>query len=388
MKNAFGHAQARMVIEDFKEKYEALAHVPKFFRLYEGEELQHAFAVLHKQLNDHFISINGRIVSTRHYWADHSRDLISLIKVLNQELYDLKRAGIEVTLAPRYQDALEECEKWLSPSGGSAIPEEQEQLEVILYEPVFHRDDEKVKLTPLSSPVKLSMLGQGSFAHVFSYVDPDYGVKFALKRIKRDVSSRDLERFKKEFEYLKKVSSPYVVKAYKYNSDRNEYRMEYCDTTLRAYIAEHNNKLNFDTRRRIALQFLYGLNHIHMHELLHRDLSLQNVLIKKYDHGAVTVKLSDFGLAKEKSSSFTQSQTEMKGTIRDPLWVNFQDFTILNEIYAVGFVLAYIFTGKEGIPSNVNELGALIHKCTSLNSQERFQTIIEIIKALEALPAK
>lgn len=197
--------------------------------------------------------------------------------------------------------------------------------------------------------------------------------------------NRGLERFKKEFEYLKRVQSPYVVQAYKYDDEKNEYRMEYCDTTLRSYIAENNNKLNFDRRRRIALQFLYGLNHIHKHELLHRDISLQNVLIKKYDHGAVVVKLSDFGLVKEQDSTFTQSHTEMRGSIRDPLWLDFKKFKMTNEIFAVGTVLAYIFTGKEGIPPNNSELNAVIHRCVTTNGEERFQTVLEVVQQLEAL---
>ena len=40
------------------------------------------------------------------------------------------------------------------------------------------------------------MVGSGSFAHVYSYVDPDYGTKFAVKRAKKDLDERDLQRFK------------------------------------------------------------------------------------------------------------------------------------------------------------------------------------------------
>jgi hypothetical protein len=40
---------------------------------------------------------------------------------------------------------------------------------------------------------------------------------------------------------------------------RNEYKMEFCDETLRKYIGTRNSNLVFATRKRIALQFLYGL---------------------------------------------------------------------------------------------------------------------------------
>ncbi|MGW6354624.1 protein kinase domain-containing protein [Streptomyces sp. NPDC055092] len=80
----------------------------------------------------------------------------------------------------------------------------------------------------------------------------------------------------------------------------------------------------FSSRKRIALQFLYGVNYIHSEGLLHRDVSLQNVLVKAFNGGAVLVKLSDFGLAKDKNSEYTRTKTEMRGTYRDPLLASFR----------------------------------------------------------------
>lgn len=108
--------------------------------------------------------------------------------------------------------------------------------------------------------------------------------------------------------------------------------------------------MKFGTRKRIALQFLYGINHIHRRGFLHRDLSLQNVLMRVYDDGAVCVKLSDFGLAKDQSSTFTRTHTEMRGTIRDPQLSSFKDYDVRNEVYAIGWLLAYIFTRRESLP--------------------------------------
>src|SRR5699024_9716424 len=104
-----------------------------------------------------------------------------------------------------------------------------------------------------------------------------------------------------------------------------EYRMEYCETTLREHISRKNATMPFTVRKRIALQFLYGINYLHRRRLLHRDISLQNILLKLYDASAVLVKLSDFGLVKDQANEFTRSQTEMKGTIRDPMLDSFKD---------------------------------------------------------------
>src|ERR1035437_3991175 len=130
--------------------------------------------------------------------------------------------------------------------------------------------------------LQLKMVGEGSYANVFAFTDPDYGIKFAIKRAKKGIGDRDLQRFKQEFGVLKQLSFPYIVEVYQYDETRNEYKMEFCDETLRDYIHKRNARLSFASRKRIALQFLYGINYIHTQGFLHRDISLQNVLLKVY----------------------------------------------------------------------------------------------------------
>ena len=376
------------MLADIKAKYEEQASSPAFDRLYEDDtDFGHVFSVLHKRLNDHFDSINDRAQSTHHYWADPSRNLITLIDEINQDLYDLKRAGVAVSFAPAYQEVLERCSPWLSRSGGSTVPEDFEQIKLIKYEQAFTRDAAVIELTNQPSRVKLSMVGEGSFAHVYSYVDPEYDIKFAVKRAKRNISERDLARFKQEFEVMKGLSFPYVVQVFRYDEARDEYRMEFCEETLREYVARRNNKLTFSTRKRIALQFLYGLNYIHSQNYLHRDISLQNVLVKVFSSGAVLVKLSDFGLVKDANSDFTLTKTELRGTIRDPQLESFKDYNVINEIYAIGWVLTFIFTGRETLRHGRGETDEVVKKCTDPDPDKRYQTLLELIGDVEALVA-
>ncbi|OZF01262.1 protein kinase family protein [Rhodococcoides fascians] len=378
---------AEFMLADLREKYLAVPSSRSFDRLYDDPALGHMFAVLHKLLNEHFTAINGRAETTHHYWADNSRELLWLIKDVEADLHTLKLAGVEVELADSYQDALERCRPWLSPSGGSTVPEDFEPIEVVAYEPVLTRAAKIVKLKKHHEAIELKMVGSGSYAHVYSYVDPDYGIKFAVKRAKKDLPERDLERFKQEFDVLRKLSFPYVVEVYRYEESSNEYRMEYCDTTLRDYIRKKNSTLSFAARKRIALQFLYGVNYIHHEQLLHRDISLQNILLKVFGAGAVLVKLSDFGLVKDQASAFTRTQTEMKGTIRDPVLGSFKDYAVVNEMYSIGHILAYIFTGRESLPPATDDVGRIIHKCAINDVSLRYQAVTELIADTERLEA-
>lgn len=376
---------AAFAMNDIQAKYDEQPASPDFSRLYEGEVWGHMFAVLHKRLNQHFEEINGRAETTRHYWADNSRELLQLIKDLEADLHNLNRAGVDVTLDRRYWDAIERCRPWLSPSGGSAVPEDFQPIEVLKYDPVFTIGGSTVTLRKQQSPIDLKMIGEGSYANVYAYVDPDYGIKFAVKRAKKGLDSRELYRFRQEFEEMKRLSFPYVLEVYKFNEARNEYSMEHCDETLRKYIQTRNATLPFSTRKRIALQFVYGINYLHSEKLLHRDISLQNVLLKVFKSGAVQVKLSDFGLVKNESSEFTRTQTEMRGTIRDPLLDNFRDYKPRNELYPMGWVLSYIFTGRDSIASPAGEVGRIVQRCTALDMSQRYSSVAELMADLEKL---
>ncbi|NMH91438.1 protein kinase family protein [Pseudonocardia bannensis] len=381
------------MLGDLRDKYAKEPVSDTFTRLYtDDERFGRVFASLHEKLNEHFTAINDRARSTRHYWADNSRALIALIDELSETIETLRRIGLDVSFRKDYEAAVRRCRPWLSTGGGSTVPEDFEPIEIVKYEPVFLRSETTIKLKKQSRAVRLQLIGEGSYAQVFSFVDPDYGNTIAVKRAKKGLDARDLHRFREEFNILKRLSFPYVVEVYRYDEARDEYTMEFCHETLRKYIAKRNNHLSFATRKRIALQFLYGVSYIHGQKLLHRDLSLQNVLLKVYASKAVLVKLSDFGLAKDHSSEFTRSRTEMRGTILDPMLASFKKYDVLNEIYSIGWVLSYIFTGKDSLPrTDTDEISRIVRKCTTNEVEQRYpdaHSIIVDVERLESAPAE
>lgn len=81
------------MLMDVREKYEAVPSSRAIDRLYDHAAWGHMFAVLHKRLNEHFTAINGRAATTRHYWADNSRNMLALIEDIETDLHTLKRAA-------------------------------------------------------------------------------------------------------------------------------------------------------------------------------------------------------------------------------------------------------------------------------------------------------
>jgi hypothetical protein len=376
------------MLADLSNSYADMKVSNAFLRLYVTDSrFGRAFASLHERLNGHFESINDRAETTHHYWAEQSRELLALAKEITNFVDSLKQAGVQVILEGSYAGAIKSCESWLVRSGGSTIPDDFEQIKLIKYEPVFSRPDTEIKLKKSSQRAQLQLIGEGSYAKVFSFVDPDYGIKFAVKRANNDLSERDLYRFRQEFEILKRLRFPYIVEVFMYDADRDEYQMEFCESTLRKYIKKRNNTLSFSSRKRIALQFLYGVNYIHSEGLLHRDVSLQNVLVKTFNGGAVLVKLSDFGLAKDTNSEYTRTKTEMRGTYRDPVLDSFKDYGVRNEIYSIGWVLSYIFSGRETLLSQDDAPSRIVRKCTAHDVAHRYGSVRELIGDVEGMEA-
>ncbi|PWG60815.1 protein kinase domain-containing protein [Bifidobacterium catulorum] len=234
----------------------------------------------------------------------------------------------------------------------------------------------------------LQLVGEGAYAIVHKYIDPNYGEVFARKKLKKNTSDKDRQRFHREFDLMKSFDFPYILKVYQYDESNSSCTMEFCECNLKDYIARNNTKLSFGFRLKIAMEFLYGLNFLHNKGIYHRDLSYKNVLLYTYKDGdAFVVKISDFGLAKENNSDLTSSGSVMKGSIVDPALVSFKDFRAVNDIYAIGFILSYIFTGKESLFVNGSPLILVIQKCSDNNPISRYQSVKEVIDALKALPS-
>lgn len=361
-----------------------------YLELYRRQQvLPRAFAYIHAGLDVEFKHMNykARGGSSGHFNADNSRNLLDLIDLLAEARTMLNKAGHSLTMAPEYQRVIENAPAWLVDSGGSPIPEGFTPVEVQSYTPVFSLGDQAVTVSD-SRTVKLTPIGEGAFALVHRFTDPNYGMTFARKKLKPGADDREKERFRREFELMKELQLPYVLEVYNFKESDWSYTMEHCDTSLEDYVAKRNNQLGFGptTRKRIALQFLYGLNFIHSKGHFHRDLSTRNLLLRTFGGSAVLVKLSDFGLAKLKGSEFTMTKTELKGTKIDPALGSFKDFGAVHDIFAAGFVLLYIFTGRKNVGrSNATPIEQIIHKCIDSQPDRRYQSVMELIADVEAL---
>lgn len=359
----------------------------RYGRLYKGygEEFDKIFAYFHQEFDSYFDFLNQKNNINKHYNAHESRMLMKLFDEFEELQYSLDEVGTSVVLDDSYKKAIETCRTFLTGSGGSTIPDDFTAIQLKKFEPVFTLPAKVVVVQSAQNKYKLNLVGQGAFATVQKYRDSHYDRVFALKQAKKNLEARELERFKYEFKLLKKLSFPYILEVYSYDEANDRYTMEYCDFTLDEYIRNNGQKIPFSARKKLALQFLYGINYLHHKDILHRDISYKNILLKKYDFNALILKLSDFGLAKETSSDFTKTDSEIKGTIIDPALDSFKDYNLNNEIYSIGFILLYIFTNKKSLPSKNGGIVDIVNRCVERTVSERYKNVEEIINAVDAL---
>ena len=90
--------------------------------------------------------------------------------------------------------AIDRCKPWLSMSWGSTVPDDFELIKLIRHRPAFIRPETAVRLKKRESSVQLKMVGEGAYAIVYAFTDPDYGKTFAVKRAKKSLDERDLYR--------------------------------------------------------------------------------------------------------------------------------------------------------------------------------------------------
>lgn len=312
------------------------------------KELGEVFGYFHYSFNYLFKFLNEKKNINGHYNADSSRELITLIEEIETIQREIKNSKFSFTIKPEYLKYIKECKEFLVASHGSPIPDNLEPILTIETQPIF-KINSSVEIK--KHIVNLKVIGEGSYATVSKYKDREYNKFFAIKKVKDNLNTKEITRFQNEFKYMKSLNSPYILEVYTFNEKNNSYIMEYADTTLEKYISNNNNHLDIRSRVNIINQIFKAFEYINHKLGFHRDISTTNILLKKYDNLWV-VKVSDFGLVKEKKSLLTSFDTEFKGSLNDPklnIVGGFKNYTSHHETFALTRLIYFIITGKRRI---------------------------------------
>jgi calcium-dependent protein kinase len=142
------------------------------------------------------------------------------------------------------------------------------------------------------------ILGSGASGEVYLVTHKKAGEKYACKIIKKDGNMNDAESMATEIEIMKRVRHQHVVTLYEIFESAScmWLILELVDGgDLNYFIGEHKHYSEKVVSHHFR-QILSGLHYLHSQGVVHRDIKLDNILIKG-DHEYGEVKLADFGLS-------------------------------------------------------------------------------------------
>lgn len=144
---------------------------------------------------------------------------------------------------------------------------------------------------------KGSQLGTGAYGTVFKGKNRETNEIVALKRVRLDNDDEGVPSSAlREICLLKELKHKNIVRLQDvlHNEKKLTLIFEHCDQDLKKYFDSLNGEIDPNVVKSFFYQLLKGLSFCHGHNILHRDLKPQNLLINKNG----VLKLADFGLAR------------------------------------------------------------------------------------------
>lgn len=122
-----------------------------------------------------------------------------------------------------------------------------------------------------------------------------------------------------------------------------------------------------------------ALDALHRSNIVHRDISANNIIINSNE-----VKLIDFGISRTVKANKARD-TQILGTqgYAAPEQFGFGQTTPRSDIYSVGVLMNYMLTAKMPYEKTaVGELEPIILKCIHINENERYQSVVQLKKEI------
>ena len=225
-------------------------------------------------------------------------------------------------------------------------------------------------------------LGRGSYGEIYLGQKGNDPLLYAVKVL--DKKKMDSPKMKKyldaEIEITKELSHPNIVHFYEKLADDTNYYliMEYCNggtlnQCMEKYMSVYKEPFSLEIIQNFMRQIISAFCHIHSHNIIHRDIKLDNILlsyenesdIKNLNLMKANIKIIDFGVAIKLDSeeyAFTAVGTPLT---MDPLilkkyakaggYEKLQGYNEKADVWSLGSVFYNLLTGKRMFTAKTKE---------------------------------
>ncbi len=197
-------------------------------------------------------------------------------------------------------------------------------------------------------------LGSGGMSNVYRATDLTLERAVAVKILAEHLSDdeRFVARFRREALAVAKLIHPNIVQVYDTGLDEGRHYivMEYVEGRSGAQILQRQGAFDPGTAAEAGIQACAGLDYAHRRGIIHRDVKPGNLMVVggPVGGGAMTVKLTDFGIARAIEQTRITQVGSVVGTAAylAPEQVRGEEATPATDVYALGVVLYQFLTGR------------------------------------------
>ena len=212
---------------------------------------------------------------------------------------------------------------------------------------------------------KGALIGEGSYGKVYKSFNEDDGKTYAIKEIDLIRISK-LQKFNivntliNEINLLYKLDHINIIKYYGSYLKKNYLNiiLEYCNGGSLSNLLQSFKKLNEHLIRKYLIQILRGIEYLHIHNIVHRDIKCANILLNSEGN----IKVSDFGEAKILKKNENKFNFEGTPNWMAPEIIKNNEYSMFSDIWSLGCSVIEMITGKPPfyeIGSNISILNYL-----------------------------
>lgn len=210
-------------------------------------------------------------------------------------------------------------------------------------------------------------LGRGAMGITYKAFDTNLRCHVALKVINASYLQSEIarQRFLREARAAAALRHPNVATVFHLGEEEGNcfYAMEFVDGETVESWMKRSGAIPAATALEIALQVTRALGAAHKQGLIHRDIKPSNLMIVREDDSEFTVKVIDFGLAKNSTEGANEDAATVTlggflGTphFASPEQLEERELDVRSDIYSLGVTLYYMLAGRTPFSGSIAQV--------------------------------